>query len=214
MKRGFLDTQLKNTMSDAPTDSPQQVLGFWFALERPGQKDDAAVRAVLGPLYERAAAHRLDGWAEVPRSRLALILLLDQVPRHLYREDARAYATDRKAQTLAQMFIEKEDWLEFHSIERYYAVLPFLHAEDVPRQERVNPIVNGLAKELPGLAFMGRVADLYLDTIRRFGYFPHRNALRGVPSTPKEERFLAEEWEPRRKRILPESITQPEPLAN
>lgn len=184
-------------------ETPQGVLKFWFSLERPGRKDDPAVRAVLGPLYEQAAAHQLDAWAEAPRPRLALILLLDQVPRHLYREDARAYATDRKAQMLAQRFLEWQDWRDFHSIEKYYAVLPCLHAEDVAQQERVNPIIHRLAADIAGLEFMGGVADLYLDTIRRFGHFPHRNALRGVPNTPEEERFLREEWEPRRRRTAP-----------
>jgi uncharacterized protein (DUF924 family) len=192
-------------------DSPQGVLEFWFALEHPGRKDDPAVRAVLGPLYERAAGHRLDGWVEPPRSRLALILLLDQVPRHLYREDARAYATDRKAQGFARRFLDVGDWLDFHSIERYYGALPFLHAEDVAKQERVNPVIHRLAEDIAGLEFMERIADLYLETIRRFGYFPHRNRLRGIPDTPEEERFLREEWEPRRKRILPERIANPEP---
>jgi uncharacterized protein (DUF924 family) len=190
-------------------ETPQGVLDFWFGLERPGKKDDDAVRAVLGPLYERAATHKLDGWAEPPRSRLALILLLDQVPRHLYREDGRAFATDRKAQVHAQRFLDVGDWMGFHTIERMYAVLPYLHAEDAAKQARVNPVLHRLAEDLPDRPYLGGVADLYLDTIRRFGYFPHRNPLRGIPSTPEEERFLQEEWEPRRKRILPAHLTQP-----
>ena len=194
--------------------TPQGVLDFWFGLERPGRKDDDAIRAVLGPLYERAARHELDAWAAEPRGRLALILLLDQVPRHLYREDARAFATDRKAQVLAQRFLEIEDWLGFHSIEQYYAVVPFLHAEDVPKQERINPIIHRLAGQIEGWDYMGRVADLYLDTIRRFGYFPHRNRQRGLPVSPAEERFLKEEWGPRRRRILPAEEAEPEAVKN
>jgi uncharacterized protein (DUF924 family) len=176
-------------------DSPQAVLGFWFALEKPGKKDDAAVRAALGPLYELAAAHRLDAWAEAPHPRLALILLLDQTPRHLYRADARAYATDLKAQVLTQRFLDAGDWADLRPIERFYALLPFLHAEDPARQERVNPLLHSLLPELPGLGFMGAVADQYRDVVRRFGRFPHRNVLRGIPSTPEEARFLKEEWE-------------------
>jgi uncharacterized protein (DUF924 family) len=184
--------------------TPQAVLDFWFSLQRPGRKDDPAVRTILGPLYEQAAAHKLDAWAEQPHPRLALILLLDQVPRHMYREDARAYATDAKAQVLTRRFLERQDWMGFHSIEKYYAVLPYLHAEDAAKQERVNPLIHHLAADIAGLEFMGRVADLYLETIRRFGYFPHRNALRGITNSSEEERFLREEWEPRRRRAVPD----------
>jgi uncharacterized protein (DUF924 family) len=188
----------------APAASPHEVLDFWFGLDRPGQKDDPLVRTVLGEAYERAARHRLDAWADEPRPRLALILLLDQVPRHLYREDPRAYATDLKAQALARRFFERGDWMDFHSIERFYAALPYLHAEHAGRQQQVNPVMHACATAIQHLDFMGRIADLYLETIGRFGYFPHRNALRGVPNSPDEQRFLDEEWFPRRRRIRPE----------
>lgn len=186
-----------------PATNPRQVLTFWFSLERPGKKHDAIVRAVLGDLYEQAATHKLDAWLQRPRERLALIVLLDQVPRHLYRHDARAYATDPKAQAAAARFFERQDWEDFAPLETYYAALPFLHAEDAALQERVNPLVKDCAAAIPELAFMGRVADLYLETIRRFGHFPHRSAMRGVPLTAEEERFLAEEWSPRRRRDQP-----------
>ena len=87
---------------------PSAVLDFWFSLEQPGKKDDAAVREALGGLYERAARGELAEWAveragdraagglEAPRGRLALILLLDQAPRHLFRGDARIYGRYRQ----------------------------------------------------------------------------------------------------------------------
>lgn len=186
-----------------PAGNARQVLTFWFALERPGKKHDATVREVLGDLYEQAATHRLDDWLKRPHDRLALILLLDQAPRHLYRLDGRAYATDLKAQAATERFFERQDWQDFSPLERYYAVLPFLHAEHLERQERANPLIKACAAAIPELSFMGRVADLYLETVRRFGHFPHRNALRGVPNTPEEARFLEEEWYPRRRRYQP-----------
>jgi uncharacterized protein (DUF924 family) len=187
-----------------PAKTPQQVMDFWFSLDRPGKKDDPAVRAVLGDAYEQAARHELDAWAEAPRERLALILLLDQVPRHLYREDARAYASDLKAQEQTRRFFERDDWMDFHSIEKLHAALPFLHAESLTRQQQVNPVVHACAASIAHLDFMGRIADLYLETIQRFGRFPHRNRIRGIPATVEEQRFLVEEWEPRRRRIQPQ----------
>ncbi|MFI5400066.1 MAG: DUF924 family protein [SAR324 cluster bacterium] len=194
-------------------NTPQQVLDFWFHLDRPGKKDDAAVRAVLGDAYERAARHKLDGWSEAPRERLALILLLDQVPRHLYREDARAYATDLKAQEQTRRLFERNDWMDFQPIEKLHAALPFLHAESLALQQQVNPVIQSCAQSIPQLDFMGRIADLYLETIRRFGRFPHRNRIRGIPTTAEEQRFLVEQWYPRRRRILPQEspAADPEP---
>ncbi len=184
----------------APT-RPEQVLAFWFALKGPGKKHDQAIRAALGDLYERAATHRLDPWMELPRQRLALILLLDQVPRHLYRRDGRAYATDLKAQAAASRFFDREDWGDFTPLETYHAAQPYLHAEDEAKQVRVNAVIHRCAEAIPALSFMGAMADLYLEAIRRFGYFPHRNRSRGRESTAEEQRFLEEEWYPRRRRI-------------
>ncbi len=194
-----------------PATMPRQVLTFWFSLERPGRKHDRVVREHLADLYEAAAGHRLDAWTADPRERLALTLLLDQVPRHLYRRDGRAFATDLKAQAVAgHFFARQQDWAEFTAAERYYAALPYLHAEDAALQERVNPVVHACAEALPDLHYMGRIADLYLETIRRFGYFPHRNALRGRISGPDEVRFLEEEWYPRRRRINPRAAPPPD----
>ena len=194
-----------------PANSPQQVLDFWFNLDRPGKKDDPAVRDVLGGAYERAARHELDSWSEAARERLALILLLDQVPRHLYREDARAYATDLKAQEQTRRFFERQDWMEFKPIEKLYAALPFLHAESLALQQQVNPVIHACAGSIPHLDFMGRIADLYLETIRRFRRFPHRNRMRGIPTTAEEQRFLVQEWYPRRRRILPQEVAAADP---
>jgi uncharacterized protein (DUF924 family) len=190
-------------MAKAAT-TPRQVLTFWFTLERPGKKHDPVVREVLGELYEQAATHQLDDWLKRPHDRLALILLLDQVPRHLYRKDARAYATDLKAQAATQRYLERQDWRDFAPLERYYAALPYLHAEDLEKQRLINPIIHTCAQAIAELSFMGRLADLYLEAIERFGCFPHRNALRGRPSTPEEQRYLEEVWYPRRRRMQPD----------
>ncbi|MCH8887971.1 MAG: DUF924 domain-containing protein, partial [SAR324 cluster bacterium] len=183
--------------------TPHSVLKFWFALERPGKKDDEAVREALGGAYELAAGHKLDGWIAAPRERLALILLLDQVPRHLYRADARAYATDLKAQGLTARFFHGEgaDVGDLSLEETYFAALPWLHAEDAALQQAVNPIMRRCAEGIPRLAFMEGNAEMYLETIRRFGRFPHRNAMRGIESTPQEARFLEEVWFPEKRRL-------------
>ena len=186
--------------------TPEEVLEFWFALEKPGKKDDPLIRENLFELYEQAAGGQLKHWSQAPSQRLALVLLLDQVPRHLYRMDARAFATDLRAQRETSRFFDSGDWDAFSPMERFYAALPYLHAEDVAAQEQVNPLVHESAGQIESLSFMGRIADLYLETIRRFGYFPHRNTLRGRDDSPEEQRFLETEWHPRRKRAIPEAL--------
>ncbi|MEE8395040.1 MAG: DUF924 family protein, partial [bacterium] len=90
-------------MPPQPT-SPQAVLDFWFSLENPNQKDDQKVEQVLAPAYRQAADGELDDWGEEPRSRLALILLLDQIPRHIFRDRPQSYASDEKARGLTALF--------------------------------------------------------------------------------------------------------------
>ena len=186
---------------EAPILAAAEVLDFWFSLKKPGKKDDRRVRRTLGTTYQRAAEGRLEDWAETPRGRLALVLLLDQVPRHLFREQPRSYAGDEKAQGLTGRFFDQEDWEGFSPLEKYYAVMPWLHAEQRENQERVNPVIHALAREIPDLAFMGEIADLYRETIARFGRFPHRNALLGRSSSEEERKFLEEVWFPRRREI-------------
>ena len=181
-----------------PAENGEAVLTFWFGLKSPGKKDDARVREVLGPLHERAAVGELIHWAEPPRDRLALILLLDQVPRHLYRDDPRAYATDAMARDLTALFVERNDWRTFKPIEKFYASHPWLHAEDFELQSKIHGHYQELAPQLPGLEFMAATADLYLETIRRFGRFPHRNKILGRETTPEEQAFLDTVWNRKR----------------
>ncbi len=184
--------------------SPQEVLEYWFSLANPGKKDDARIKENLGALYEQAASGALDDWVWDPRCRLSLVILLDQIPRHLYRKDARAYATDRRAQHIACYFVQNEN--EWDGLgnprEKLYALMPYLHAEDINLQHLVNPMLHDLSKTQPELAFVTHIADLYLKTIERFGHFPHRNDMRGIPSTAEEMQFLKEEWHQKREKIL------------
>lgn len=187
-----------NAAAPVPAE-PEAVLAFWFSLANPNKKDDARVRRALGPAYEQARRGALEAWAETPRGRLALIVLLDQVPRHLFRDRPAAYATDDRAQALTGRFMAEGGWEGFAPRERYYAAAPWLHAEDADKQERIHPVLQRLGREDPSLARSAGLADLYRETIRRFGRFPHRNAILGRQSTAAERAFLAGEW-PRRRR--------------
>ncbi len=171
----------------------QQVLDFWFdpaldAAQRNRRwfaKDaafDAEIRRRFLPLYEEAAAGRLASWVESPRSALALVVVLDQFPRNMFRGEARAFAADELARDAAGALLSRLD--ELSAEERLFACLPFEHSELMADQD--------LACEL--LAPLGgeqlRYAERHREIIQRFGRFPHRNAILGRASTPAEVEFL------------------------
>jgi len=171
----------------------EDVLDAWFSLPHKDARDDARVRERLTLPYRRAKAGERSAWRNTPRGRLALILLFDQVPRHLFRDSAEQYATDERARRLARPFVEEGVPGDFDPLETFYAVLPYLHAEDLQKQRAVNPVIHEVAAAVEELDFMGEVADQYLETIERFGRFPHRNEILGRESTPEEIEFLREE---------------------
>lgn len=173
---------------------PRQVLRDWFDLPHKDERDDETVREKLGPLHQPAHEGAFDEWAETPHGRLALILLLDQVPRHIFRGTPRQYRSDEKARFLARYFFEHGFPDAFTPLEQFYAALPYLHAPDLDKQNRVNPIMHRVARRIPALEFMGEVADRYREAIRRFGRFPHRNDILGRETTEEERAFLGDSF--------------------
>lgn len=175
-------------------DAIEHVLAFWFADGREAQwferseTFDAAVREALEALHLRAAAGTLDHWAETPRGALALVILLDQVPRNLYRGTARAFATDAKARAVCRAALDAgHDAALASAAERLFLYLPLEHSEDLADQERCVGLVAAL-----GDAEQLRYAERHREIVQRFGRFPHRNAALGRETTEAEAAFLQE----------------------
>jgi uncharacterized protein (DUF924 family) len=167
----------------------QSVLDFWFRgnEERKEwfQKDpvfDAEIRARFLPLYEEAARGALAAWKHSPRECLALIILLDQFPRNMFRGDARTYATDALARAAARHAVAAGYDRSLSEIERTFVYLPFEHSENLADQERALELFRGN----PNYEW----ARKHWEIVRRFGRFPHRNAVLGRQSTPAEIEFL------------------------
>ena len=184
--------------------SPADVLAFWFGSEgEPGygefrsqwfQKDEAFDREVadrFGDLYERAAAGELDAWREEAEGCLALVIVLDQFPRNMFRGDARTHATDGKALEVAKYAIERALDRELPAFQRMFLYMPFMHAETVEDQRRSVQLFGGLAGE-PGAPDVTEYAVGHKKIVERFGRFPHRNALLGRETTPEEAEFLTQ----------------------
>lgn len=181
-------------MMSAP-QGPAAVLDFWPAPEsraawfKPSEVFDAEVRRVLGPLYEHAVAGRLDAWRDNAEGCLALCILLDQVPRNIFRGTARAFASDAQARVVAAHAVARGFDLAFAEDDRrLFFYLPFEHSEELADQERAVALCHERIRDPECL----RIAERHHEIIQRFRRFPHRNAVLGRAGTPEEIAFLAE----------------------
>ncbi|WP_265947657.1 DUF924 family protein [Dechloromonas sp. A34] len=181
------------------------ILAFWFG--RPGEpgygqprnewfrKDaafDEAIRSRFLPDVEAALAGRLTEWADTPPGLLARLILLDQFPRNLFRGEARMFAGDAEARSLAERALAQGWDKQLSAVEKVFVYLPLEHSEALADQERSVALFAALAAEQPGNDGFLDYARRHQEVIARFGRFPHRNAALGRPSTPEETIYLAQ----------------------
>jgi uncharacterized protein (DUF924 family) len=177
-----------------------EILRFWFGdgsdprHERrwfvPDPAFDETCRTGYLADHERAAAGELDGWRESARGALALILLLDQFPRNMFRGAPRSFATDARALATARGAIARGFDLALPPIQRSFVYMPFEHSESLAAQEESMRLFERLAAEHSEMTGHVEYARQHLEVIRRFGRFPYRNAVLGRASTPAEMEFL------------------------
>lgn len=191
-------------------ESPEGICSFWFGEEaddgaiarRQGKlwwqksaETDAVIRQRFEPTLRSAGAGELDHWARTPRGRLALVIVLDQFPRNIYRDQPQAFAFDAKALALSLAGLEQGDDKPLRLIQRVFLYMPLEHAESPEMQARSVAAFEDLLAEAPPSAkdefetFLD-FAVRHRDIIERFGRFPHRNAILGRESTAAEHAFL------------------------
>jgi uncharacterized protein (DUF924 family) len=141
--------------------------------------------------HEKATAGSLDHWQKAARSCLALVLLLDQFPRNMFRNTPRAFASDEKAREVGRHALDCGFDRELPPLQRVFFYMPLEHSEDLTDQKESLRVQRELAEESPDCAGFVKYAEEHYKTIERFGRFPHRNAILGRPSTPQEIAFLA-----------------------
>lgn len=189
--------------------SAEEVLGFWFgqppdpilnpASARPRERwfardaafDEECHRRFLDA-HEAAASGALDAWKAEPRSCLALVLLLDQFPRNLFRGTPRSFATDALAREVSRHALARGLDLALPPVWRWFLYLPFEHSEEVHDQRLAVALFEMLALYHRDSREPLDYARRHREVIERFGRFPHRNVALGRPSTEEEERFLQE----------------------
>ena len=201
-------------MSDTGSIDPlaAAVLVFWFG--EPGsneretfrelwfRKSEATDRQLadrFGPTIERALRGELADWSRQPESALAQIVLLDQFTRNVFRDTPRAFAGDARALAAATAMVGQRQDDSLPALQRCFVYMPFEHAEGMVAQDEavrlLTRLVDSTPRETPmapDLRSMLDYAEKHRTVIRRFGRFPHRNAILGRHSTPDEAAFLQE----------------------
>ncbi|MDI9237795.1 DUF924 family protein [Lysobacter sp. LF1] len=174
--------------------TPADVIAFWrdAGYDRWFVRDDAfdaRCRADLLDAHFAAARGELETWADTPDGALALAIVLDQIPRNVFRDTAHAYATDPLARHYAARAIEGGDDRAVDPALRVFFYMPFEHSEDLADQERSVQLASALDGEAGGNYL--EYARRHREVIVRFGRFPHRNRALGRTSTPDEQTWLA-----------------------
>ena len=172
--------------------APSDILAFWrdAGPARWYERDDAfdaELRRRFLALWQKASAGDLSSWEASDDGALALVIVLDQFPRNMFRGDARTYASDALAREVAHRAIERGVDARIDPDLRQFLYLPFNHSEHLSDQLRCIELTRaaGNAENL-------KWAEHHADIVRRFGRFPHRNRLLGRDSTPEEKAFLDE----------------------
>ena len=179
---------------------PSNILDFWFGpagSSEYGQENrawfardpafDSAIRTRFAEDYESAAAGRRNAWLDEAEPCLALVLLLDQFPRNMFRGSPRAYATDGAARAAADRAVTCGHDRFLPRFTRKFLYMPYMHSELLGDQRRSLALFEALGEDAPLNA-----ARRHLEIVARFGRFPHRNATLGRTTRPEEATFLLE----------------------
>ena len=169
----------------------KEVIRFWFEELKPedwfkkSEALDQEMRERFEELYWKASRGELFHWRATAEGRLAEILLLDQIPRNIFRGTAQAFATDSLALVSAQEGLTQAQ--ELPVVQRGFFYMPFMHSESLTIHEEALRLFDqtGLEKRL-------KYEKMHMDILQQFGRYPHRNAILGRPSTKEEEEYLKE----------------------
>ncbi|EAR50541.1 hypothetical protein OG2516_04356 [Oceanicola granulosus HTCC2516] len=177
------------------TLKPEEVLTFWIDEVGPkGWYDssealDARVRDRFLEAWQEAAEGSSGLWLTYPEGALAYIILTDQFPRNMFRDDPRAFSTDRSARAAAKVALDRDWDLKVEGAARQFFYLPLMHSENLIDQDRAVRLFCSRMPDSPSSLVHARA---HREIIRRFGRFPYRNAALGRKSNEAEQRFMDE----------------------
>ena len=178
------------------TDKAKNILNFWFKESLPEelfrQKDyfDKKIRDRFFNDYEKAIINEYDDWQDDPKSCLALIILLDQFSRNLFRNDKKAFEQDHKCRLIVNEAIDKGDLEKLDIDEKLFFLLPLLHSEEISDHVYVNNLSNVHLKDHSQITLIKKSWKNHTDVLKRFKRYPQRNRILDRQSTPEEIEFL------------------------
>jgi uncharacterized protein (DUF924 family) len=173
-------------------EKPEALLEHWFSpAVRPlwfnaTAEFDAELRQRYLPTYQAALAGQLAAWEETPRGALALVICLDQLPLNMFRGQPESFAGEAPSREVAERAIERGFDQSLQDVEKAFLYLPYMHSESLADQERSLALFTAA-----GLTDNLRWARHHCEIVRRFGRFPHRNAILGRESSTEERAWLA-----------------------
>ena len=178
------------------TKKAQNILDFWFKESLPEelfrQKDsfDKKIRDKFYGDYENAIINEYDDWQDEPKSCLALIILLDQFSRNLFRNDKKAFEQDHKCRLIVNESIDRGDLEKLDINEKLFFLLPLLHSEEISDHTYVHNLSNAHLKDHAQITLIKSSWKDHTEVIKRFKRYPHRNKILDRQSTPEEKEFL------------------------
>lgn len=180
----------------------QAVLDFWFGKPKEAEygkprkfwftkslETDRKITSRFKTTYQAAEAGELNHWRKSPLSCLALIIVLDQFPRNIYRGKPQAFATDYLALEIANYALKNNYDNQLLPVQRWFIYLPLEHSEDLADQKKAIELFSSLKDDSDSKSTID-YAQKHFEVIKRFGRFPHRNRILGRKSTPEEIEFL------------------------
>tara|TARA_B100000795_G_scaffold92312_1_gene67448 strand:+ start:202 stop:765 length:564 start_codon:yes stop_codon:yes gene_type:complete len=179
-------------------ENAQNILNFWFNESLPEelfrQKDsfDKKIRDKFFNDYKKAIINEYDDWQDKPKSCLALIILLDQFSRNLYRNDKKAFEQDHKCRLIVNEAIDRGDLEKLDTNEKLFFLLPLLHSEEISDHTYVHNLSNAHLKNHPQIALIKSSWKNHTNIIKKFKRYPHRNKVLDRQSTPEEIELLSQ----------------------
>jgi len=176
----------------------QEVLDFWFKESSPkdhwakNDEFDQKIRDLFLEDVEKAINNEYDDWQDEVKSSLALIILLDQFSRNLFRNNPKSFSQDTKARLLVIEGVDRQYLDELELTERLFYLLPLIHSEEIQDHIYVQQLGELFLKEHPNYEGIKKSWHDHTKVIKRFGRYPHRNSILERPSTPEEVKFLQE----------------------
>ena len=177
-------------------ESVKAILDFWFVessledLFKRSKDFDQKIRNRFMSDYEKAIDNQYEDWQDDPESCVALIILLDQFSRNLFRDDKQAFAQDYKARLITNEAVDRGYLEDINLDQKNFMLLPLLHSEDISDHVYAQNLCRTYLKKHPQFNEIKKAWDDHTYVIKKFGRYPHRNKILGRTSTPEEELFL------------------------